>query len=128
MSVRQVDTATFTDLMARSDHLVVDFFAPWCAPCRTMAPHFERVARANQGVDFIKVDTDEEQTLAALLEIRSLPTVMVFRQGVLLCTEVGAQPPAALRALVSKTANVDMAEVHAAVRRERLSASESELA
>ncbi|HAN31554.1 MAG TPA: thioredoxin [Myxococcales bacterium] len=109
-----VSAEQFVDLVVRSEHLVVDFFAPWCAPCQMMAPHFERIARRHADMTFVKVDTDEHPELAAALDIQSLPTIMVFRQGVWLCTEVGNQSPGSLRQLVGKTQKIDMDAVHAA--------------
>ena len=91
--------------------VVVDFWAPWCGPCRSFAPTFEKAAGDNPDVVFGKVNTDEEQQLAAAFEIQSIPTLMIFRDRVLLFRQAGALPPAALADVVAQAKALDMDHV-----------------
>jgi thioredoxin len=100
----------FESLIASHDMVVVDFWAPWCAPCRAFAPTFE--AASEKHPDVAKVNTEEEQELAQAFNIRSIPTLMVFREQVILYAEAGALPPAMLEEVVAQARAVDMAEVH----------------
>lgn len=91
----------------------MDFWAAWCAPCRMFAPIFERVAEKNPDVVFAKVNTEEEQELAGMLGIRSIPNVMVFRDGILLFNEPGVLPEKALTELITRVRALDMDQVRA---------------
>jgi thioredoxin 1 len=95
--------------------VLLDFWAPWCGPCRSFAPTFEKAAAENPDVVFGKVNTDEETQLAAAFEIQSIPTLMVFRDRVLLFRQAGALPPAALADIVSQAKALDMEKVRAEI-------------
>ena len=95
--------------------VILDFWAPWCGPCRSFAPTFEKAAGDNPDVVFGKVNTDEEQQLAAALEIQSIPTLMIFRDKVLLFRQAGALPPAALADVVAQAKALDMEKVRAEI-------------
>lgn len=91
--------------------VVLDWWAAWCGPCRAFAPVFERAAAKHADIVFGKVDTEAQPTLAREFGIRSIPTLMVFREGILIYEQPGALPPAAFDQLIAQARAVDMAEV-----------------
>jgi thioredoxin len=95
--------------------VIVDFWAPWCGPCRGFAPVFEKASEAHADVVFAKVNTDEQQELAGAFGIQSIPTLMVFREKVILYQEPGALPGQALEQVITQAKAIDMAKVHAEV-------------
>ena len=95
--------------------VIVDFWAPWCGPCRGFAPIYEKASESHADVVFAKVNTDEEQELGAAFNIRSIPTLMVFRENVILFQQAGALPASALEQVVTQAKSIDMAKVHAEI-------------
>jgi thioredoxin 1 len=115
--------STFSDTVAGNDIVLVDWWASWCGPCRVFAPVFEEAAASHDDLVFGKVDTEAERNLAGMAGIMSIPTLMVFREGVLVFSQPGALPKAALDDLISQVRALDMDEVHRAVAEQAASAS-----
>jgi len=93
--------------------VIIDFWAPWCGPCRGCAPVYEKASETHSDVVFAKVNTDEQQELAGAFGIRSIPTLMVFREKVILFQQAGALPGNALEQVIAQAKSLDMAKVHA---------------
>ena len=101
----------FDETVTGNDVVLVDFWADWCGPCKQFAPTFEKSSEKHPAVVFGKVDTEAEQGLAAAANIRSIPTLMAFREGVLVFAQPGALPQSALEDLVGQVKALDMDEV-----------------
>ena len=110
--VMEVTKENFAEVIENNDIVIVDFWAPWCGPCRSFAPIFEKAAEANPDAAFVKINTEQEQELAAHFQIRSIPTLMVFREKVLLFSQPGVLPEASLDKLVTEVKALDMEQVH----------------
>jgi len=111
MSTIQITVKNFEEHVSKPGILVLDFWAAWCGPCRTFSPVFEAAAKKHDTIVFGKVNTDEEQELAAGFRIQSIPTLMIFRDNVLLFEQPGVMPPAALDEVLEKVRSLDMDKV-----------------
>ena len=111
MAVQAITTDEFNGVVTGNDIVLVDFWAPWCGPCKGFAPVFEQVSNENPDVAFIKINTDEESDLAGSFAIRSIPTLMVFREQVIVFQQAGALPKGALDSILEQVRGLDMAEV-----------------
>lgn len=115
MASVELTSVNFDNTIKDNDIVVVDFWADWCGPCKMFAPTFEAASEKHPQVVFGKVDTEAQQSLAGAAGIQSIPTLMIFRDGILLFSQPGALPPAALEDLVSQVKAIDMAQVHAEI-------------
>jgi len=111
MATVELTQENFEKTVNENAMVIIDFWAPWCGPCRGFAPVYEKASETHLDVVFAKVNTDEEQELAGAFGIRSIPTLMVFRDKVILFQQAGALPGNALEQVITQAKSVDMAKV-----------------
>jgi len=115
MATLDLTKDNFEKTINENPMVIVDFWAPWCGPCRGFAPVFEKASESHPDVVFGKINSDEQQELAAAFNIRSIPTLMVFREKVILFQQAGALPGQALEQVLTQAKTLDMAKVHAEI-------------
>ena len=111
MATKNLTYTDFTQTIGDDGIVFVDFWAAWCGPCRSFAPTFEKASEQHPDIVFGKVDTEAEQQLAAEFRITSIPTLMVFRDGIMVYSQPGALPPAQLDQLIQGARDLDMDDV-----------------
>ena len=119
MATVELTKENFEKTVSENPMVIVDFWAPWCGPCRGFAPIYEKASEGHKDVVFAKVNTDEQQELAGAFNIRSIPTLMVFREKVILFQQAGALPGQALEQVITEAKALDMAKVHAEIEGQR---------
>lgn len=124
MASVELTAENFDATVTNNDIVIVDFWAAWCGPCRMFAPTFEDASEKHLDIVFGKVDTEAQQALAGAAGIQSIPTLMVFREKVLVFNQAGALPAANFEELITAVKGLDMAEVHKSVEEARASAAE----
>ena len=119
MATTEITGANFQETVQGDGIVVLDFWADWCGPCKRFAPIFEQASEENPDAVFGKVDTEANQELSAALQIQSIPTLILFRDGVLLARESGLLPGKAINELIAKAKELDMDEVRKQIKAEQ---------
>ena len=119
MATINIDAEDFESTISDNDIVLVDFWADWCGPCKRFAPIYEKASEEHGDIVFANFDTDENQALSGQLGIQGIPTLMAFREGVLVFNQAGALAAAALKQVVDAVKGLDMEEVHAEVEKLR---------
>ena len=105
----------FEQTILNNDFVIIDFWAPWCGPCKGFAPVYEEISEKFPNVLFAKINTEEEQELGGYFQIRSIPTLMVFREKVIIFSQPGALPGSALEEIIAKASELDMDQIRAEI-------------
>lgn len=119
MATTDLTKENFSEVIENNDLVIVDFWAPWCGPCKSFAPVYEQVSAKHEDIVFAKVNTEEQQELAGHFQIRSIPTLMIFRDQIVIFAQPGALPGAALEEIIGKAKELDMDKVRAEIAAEQ---------
>ena len=112
MATVELTKDNFDDIAGGNDFVIIDFWATWCGPCQSFGPVYEEISEKYPAIVFGKVNTEQEQELAAHFQIRSIPTLMIMREKVIIFAQPGALPASQFEAIIEKARELDMAEVH----------------
>lgn len=119
MATLELNSDNFNTTIQGNDIVIIDFWAEWCGPCKSFAPTFDRASDNHEDIIFAKVNTEEQTELAQACQIRSIPTLMIFRQQILLFNQAGALAPAQLEDVIDKVKELDMDQVRASMEEEQ---------
>ena len=128
MAVQELTKDNFEQVVTGNATVIVDYWAPWCGPCRAFAPTFERVSEKHPDIVFAKVNTEVEQEIAAHFQIRSIPTLMIFRDNIIIFAQPGALPEGALEQVIGKAKALDMDDVRKQVAAQQAEQAQPEAA
>ena len=123
MATVDITKDTLKETIENNDIVIIDFWAPWCGPCKSFAPIYDAVSEKHEDVVFGKVNTEDEQELAASFQIRSIPTLMIFREQIVIFSQAGMLPESALEEIIGKTRELDMDQVRKEVAEQQAKAN-----